>query len=457
MTKKNIHLTCITISLWLCISGWVMAQPPEGDAAANRKQTFFKEDIFLSDLIDYALKNNPSMEMARQKWQSTIEQYPIATALPDPQFTVTYFPKPIETRMGPQDWNATISQMFPFPGKRAISGKLVETDASVARLRTDITARQISAKVAAVFHELLYIRKAIEITRNNAKLLEELKLMAETEHAVNKAVFMDVIKAHAKLGQIRYDMLLLQELEETEKTALNALLNRPPDAFIGELQEPDIPISLCSLDTLYGMADDAQEEIAISRLLVKKANLEVNLARYIRRPNFKVGVFYAAIGDPDVSAPPADAGEDAVGIQLGINLPVWPTRNHSGITQAEARVRRNRASVEKTVNEIRARIRAMYFKLNNAERLISLYSEELIPQAMESMALAATWFREGEGAFSDFVEVQASVYNFQLSLARARADYGKTLALLQPLVGGPIDDGCITLNADSHGGDRHEN
>jgi cobalt-zinc-cadmium efflux system outer membrane protein len=51
------------------------------------------------------------------------------------------------------------------------------------------------------------------------------------------------------------------------------------------------------------------------------------------------------------------------------------------------------------------------------------------------MEIAETWYREGESTFSDFVETQSVVYNFQLSLARARADYGKYLARLEQVAG----------------------
>jgi len=54
------------------------------------------------------------------------------------------------------------------------------------------------------------------------------------------------------------------------------------------------------------------------------------------------------------------------------------------------------------------------------------------------MEIAETWYREGESSFSDFVETQAVYYNFQLSLARANADYGKYLARLEQLVGQTI-------------------
>ena len=87
------------------------------------------------------------------------------------------------------------------------------------------------------------------------------------------------------------------------------------------------------------------------------------------------------------------------------------------------------------VNDTRARIRSLYFRLGNAGRLITLYRDELLPQAARSLEVAETWFREGQGSFSDFVETESVYYNFQLALARAAADHGKYLARLERLTG----------------------
>ncbi len=73
--------------------------------------------------------------------------------------------------------------------------------------------------------------------------------------------------------------------------------------------------------------------------------------------------------------------------------------------------------------------------MNNADRLIKLYRDELIPQAARSIELAETWFQEGESSFSDFIEAQSVWYNFQLTFVRAKADYGKYLARMERLVG----------------------
>ena len=90
-------------------------------------------------------------------------------------------------------------------------------------------------------------------------------------------------------------------------------------------------------------------------------------------------------------------------------------------------------------NRTKARISRLWFKLQNSNRLISLYEKDLLPQAISSVQTAETWFREGQGNFSDFLEVQATAYNFQLSLERARADYGKTLVQLEQQAGVILD------------------
>jgi len=71
---------------------------------------------------------------------------------------------------------------------------------------------------------------------------------------------------------------------------------------------------------------------------------------------------------------------------------------------------------------------------------MELYRDELMPQAARAMEVAEIWFREGEASFSDFVETQSVWYNFQLSLARAQADYGKYLSRLERAVGKLILD-----------------
>ncbi len=387
----------------------------------------------VADLVTYAYQTNPKIAAARQKWKAVVERYRVSTAYPDPQVMVTYFPEPIETRLGPQDWNAVLSQMIPFPGKLSKAGEVVEADARIARLELDKTVRDVIVALRESVHELLYIRRAKQVVAANRELLDHMRKVAETAHAGDRATFVDVAKAQSQRAQLEYDALLLEELEATERARLNALLNRAPDAELGPL--PEIPFQplAYSLDEIHELAAKRQEEIRIAEARVAKARAKLDLARYENRPDFKVGLFYAGVGEPDVANEPDDAGRDALGVQFGMTIPLWLGKNAGRTAAARAEMERARALKVARINDTDAAIRSVYFRLKNAERLVTLYRDELLPQAAQSLDVAETWFQEGEGSFSDFVETQSVYYNFQLSLARAEADYGKFLARLERL------------------------
>ncbi len=394
-----------------------------------------EEKARLPDLVAYAYEQNPAIRAARETWRAVVEKYRVTVSLPDPQLAVTYFPQPIETRLGPQDWNVSIAQRFPFPGRLSKEGEVVAQEAVMARLDLDRAVRDVSTAIRESYFELLYIRQARSIAGKNAGLLDELRKIGETAYAEDRTTFLDVVKSQSQTGQLRYDVLLLEELEETERTRLNGVLNRPPEAPIGELAQIPVRPLAYTLEEIYAAAESRQEEIRIADAQVAQAGRRIELARYQNLPDFSVGLFYAGIGRPDTATPPPEAGDDALGVQVGVSIPLWFGKNLSRVRLARADAERARAMRVERINQSRTQIRALFFKLRNADRLMTLYAKEMIPQALRSMETAETWFREGQGSFSDFVEIQATVYNFQLALARARADYGKTLAGLERLAG----------------------
>ncbi len=404
---------------------------PEGSAPPPP----LPEPVAVADLLAHAYERNPDIRAARAAWGAAIEGYRISTAYPDPQLMGTYFPEPIETRMGPQDWNLTVSQMIPFPGKLSKAGDVARAEAEIARVQLDKAVRDMVVGIRRSYWELAYIRRARRIARLNMDLVDQLRKEGETAHAEDRATLSDVVKGQSQVGRLRYDLLLLEELEATELARLNGLLNRPPDAPVGDLVESPVRDLVYDIGEIQALAEANREEIRMAALTADKADRQAELARYGSLPDFKVGLFYAAIGDPEVMTPPPDAGRDAVGVRMGVNIPLWFGKNNARIARAQAAAEKARAEREARVIDTRTGIREVFFRLRNARRLITLYAEDLLPQAEASMALSEIFFQENGSGFTDLLEAQGVLYNFQLSLARARADYGKALARLEQLVG----------------------
>lgn len=379
-----------------------------------------------ADLMAYAYQTNPMIKAARQEWRAKVERYRVDIAYADPElmFEGMYMTRSFGDTGRPEDWKVSLNQMIPFPGKLGRKGELATADARLAHLKLDATVRDVMVQLRESYQELLYIRDAKRIAAQNRELLEQLRKVGETAYAQNRAALVDVMKAQSQSGQLLYDALLLEELERTEKTRLNSLLSRPPDAEIGPLADEGPRPLAYKLDEIYHLSEQNLEEIRMAQVQIEKAQSMLALARYEILPEFKLG---ASFGEED--------GDNQVGVQAGLTLPLWFGKNAGRLGEARAEAEVAKAMKIARINEAQAMIRENYFRLQNSERLVRLYRDELLPQAAKSMELSETWYRQGQGSFSDFVETEAVWYNFQLALARAKSDYGKFLARLEKFAG----------------------
>ncbi len=400
----------------------------------------------LSDLVAYAYLASPMIKAARAEWRAAVEKYRIDTAFDDPELMLEgmYVPEMYSDPFNPDDWEVTLTQPLPLPGRLAKAGVVASVEAGIARLRLDSTVRDATLRLRESYHELLYLREAKRLAVANRDLLDQLRKVGETAVS-NRATLVDIMKAQAQSGQLQYDALLLQESGLTEQTRINSILDRAPDAPIGNLADDPVRPVVYSLQEIYSLAELNLEEIRMARASVSKAEGMVDLTRYENLPQFKLGVAFGEVNQTQ-----------QVKVQAGFSLPLWFDKRAGRLGTAQAEVEKMRALRSVQINETRAAIRDTYFRLQNSDRLITLYRDDLIPQANRAMQTAETWFKTGQGSFSDSVETASAWYNFYLALARAKADYGKFLARLESLAGRSLTERDPGFKAVEPEGALHE-
>ena len=70
----------------------------------------------LNNYLKTAAENNPGLKALFNEYMAALEVAPQVKALPDPQVAFGYFIQPVETRVGPQQFKISASQMFPWFG-----------------------------------------------------------------------------------------------------------------------------------------------------------------------------------------------------------------------------------------------------------------------------------------------------------------------------------------------------
>ena len=116
-------------------------------------------------------------------------------------------------------------------------------------------------------------------------------------------------------------------------------------------------------------------------------------------------------------------------------MPIWFEKNRSRVSEARNNLHALEFEKKDLENKAFAMINKIYFKIQNSSRTVRLYKETLIPQALKSLDVAETWYKQKKGSFAGLLEARSVWLNFNLAYERALTDYFQYIAKLEKLIG----------------------
>ncbi len=373
------------------------------------------------------------------KWLAARARPIHVSSLPDPMFTYTEMIEPIQTRVGPLQRSVQFRQVIPYPAKLKLKGAMATEQARVKELEYHIALRDVVAELKVSYAELVYLRRAIEIVEQNQQLATHIATRASTMYGAtgvgepDTLSLFDTLKAQSSLAQLAYDKVTLEELRANEETKINTILSQDPSASV--LVTGRLPFRRLHMKRkqLYDLAHDRRQEIQAATHKLHSARHAERLARLAAVPDFSLGIQYSFVGNA-IGSPPGE-GDDAVGIGLGFTVPLWGPKNRA--KREEAHYLRHAAehAIRAETDSVHARISKVFVRLQNAERLVRLYRESLIPQAKKALNIAEARQEAGRDLFGRLLEARMVWLNFQLAEQRALVDHEQMVARLEQLVG----------------------
>jgi len=394
--------------------------------------------LSLEKTLAFALANNPQIAAGRARWNASLNRPGVVSALPDPTVGVTYSVEEIETRNGPLRGGIMLSQKLPWLGKLRAKSKIAQSEAAAFKERFESTRREVISKVKQAYFELHWITKAIAITNSNVALMKQLEKVAQIKYATGKVPQQDVLKAQVEISKLQNDLETFIELKTTAEAKLNALLGRPAAAPLGEPEEIEFERFTLELDSLYGLARELSPDLRLRQRLIERAERELRLARLDYLPDFALGVQYQDIGRGAPMAP--EEGLDAWSVTFSMNLPIWWGKRRAGVKEAETKAQSERFAFDNRENMLLFEIKDRYFRINTAQRQITLYEESLIPRAEQSLRVSEESYKAEKTDFLNLIDSQRMLLHFQLAHERALTDFQQSLARLEEAVGANLSE-----------------
>ncbi len=391
----------------------------------------------LADYLTYAALNSPQLEAAFNEWKSALQEVAVARSLPDPRLTYGYYIEAVETRAGPQEQRVGLSQMVPWFGKLRLRGEAALKGADAAQQRYEATKLDLFYRVKEAYHEYHYLGRAIAITEDNVRLLENLESVARAKHRAG-APLSGVIKAQVELGKLEDRLRALRDLQGAVVAQLNGILGRATEAPLPWPRHVSLTDHLVLSDTealIWLSAHNPDLNALQDR--VEQSRKRADLARTEYYPDITLGVDYIQTGEALMAGTP-DSGKDPLIAMITINLPIWRGKLRAGVEEAEARQDAAEQGRSHRENELAARLKMVLFRYRDAERKIDLYHGTLLPQAEQSLNVTKQAYEAGAVDFLDLIDAQRLLLQFQLEHERARTNQQQRLAELEMLIGRPL-------------------
>ncbi|MFC1481195.1 TolC family protein [Candidatus Neomarinimicrobiota bacterium] len=366
----------------------------------------------LSIPLEQMLQANREVRAAEQVYQAA--QARIGTiGLPDPMLENTSFLQAVETRNGPMENQIMLGQKFPLWGKLKRQKLIAGQKAEIARTMLDQKRVQVAFQMRSAWENIVTLERSLAILINYRDELESFKTIALTQYSTGSGLTqhpvlklqIEISLTESRINELQGDLAAavhtLQQLFDGSYT---------PDLFAG--QRTTVPTEQLD-DYWLDIARENNPRYRKARAEVEVASLDHQLAKRKSYPDLTTGLTYTAIGTSDNAIAP-ESGADALGVKLGLNIPIWFGKNKSASRATKLTQNARQDQLLAVWNQIEDNVRSVVDALAEIEETYDLYSSRLISESEQMLASAYSAYETGKISFLDVLDSQRMVVRVRL-------------------------------------------
>lgn len=375
---------------------------------------------------------NPALLAARAAAGAMEARVPQARAWDDPRVGVDV-ERSGTTRL--TDWSDAewmVSQAIPINAKNRVRGRAATAEAGAAQAAVQQLEIELAARARSSLARLANIHRQLAINGEIETLLNQLLEVSRSRYAAGTGMQSDALMAEGDVVRLLEARQDLERRATDEQTALNLLMNFPPQSPLGAparnaYVELDLP-----LDALQAAARAARPDLRGVGLRRDAAAARVELAKrqWIPDPELRVEArqFHGAGGFIQ---------EYDTGIFFSV-----PWLNQGKYRGAIAEARQTQEAAERELEaadlQIAGAVRDQLRRVETFRLNFTLFRDRLVPLARQTADAARIAYVNGQGRFLDVMTALRTLSDVAAVHENHLTDYLVALAELEGIVGRPL-------------------
>jgi len=411
-----------SITMFLCLIAFVFSGA--GQAAAA------DEPLSLQVLINEALINNHDILAAETKWKAATYRIGQATSLPDPMVMIGYqnegWDKYTYGAMQGAQWMYSLSQTFPFPGKRGLKGEMAAQDAQSNEAIYQAQRQRTIAAVKQLYYDLFLAYKNLELIGAKTMLFSRIEDAALARYSSGMAGQQEVLMAQTE----KYMLLEKETMQRQKLRSLEAMLTaevgREGDVPLGKPSEPAPAAFSFSMEELQEMAGRRSPEILSRERMVDAAEARVGMATKEYFPDVTLAASVFKRSGPY---------EDMWSVTATFNIPLYFGTKQKAVAESLSLSTGARHELVAERVMVSSGVKDNYFMLKAAEKLMSLYKTGLIPKTEQDFELALSGYATGKVEAITVISRLKALLDFETLYWGQFVEREKAVARLEAIAG----------------------
>ena len=385
----------------------------------------------LGQLVEEALHRNPEILAARERVDAARKRPIEQAALPDPTVSFGWNsngnPLPgagLGTRPT-ANIGAMASQEIPGPGKLRLRGEIAKREADAEAEECRAVELNVVSRLKQAYHRLHHAWVMQDILENNRDLLRNLLSVTEARYSVGKAPQQDVFKAQVQISVMETRLIENARERRAREAEINALLDRPADTPMGRPPEEPAGALHETLEELQVQAAANAPLLRRDRSMMGRAETALELAHKDFYPDYTLNAGYYYMGGmPAMYTFRAD-----------VKVPLLRHRQRAEEAEQAATVLEARHSYRAEVKSLAYQIEDEYLATKNAEKLMEIYDQTILPQARFAIDSSLASYENGTTDFLNVLNNYMAVFEAQMTYHEQMQEFHVAMAKLEELTG----------------------
>jgi outer membrane protein TolC len=390
-------------------------------------------DPVLERYVELALSRNPGLAAELSRAEATGQMPSQESALPDPMLGFGLRELSVDDPgLHSTDMTAkwiSLEQEFPFPGTLSRKRDRARAMQRMSAAMAEKERAMLISDVKQMYYEWAYIRLAANLVRESRALMEQSLAQAVESYQVGMGSQSDILRAQTEIIRFDNELAELRQMERTAVADINICCALPPDVITQVPSPLTFSTVDISYDTLWAWIQASNPEIAAATAKIERARLERDLARRMYYPMFRLGAEY-------MQRRGMDEPENMVSFMGGMTFPLyWWKKQNPMLQQRRIELRQSTEEHQNVANQAHAQLSDLMAKTASLREQVERFDSSIVPQAEQTFASAQAGYITGKVDFMTLLSSQILVLDSERDRAMKTAEYLKTWAKIEALVG----------------------